>query len=72
MDDVGAIAALDACLLQPGGRPPLRAGALLHHLDIGAWSLLKGATWDPLFRGVVHRSPHRKAPRLLVSLDPIP
>ncbi|MCC5793282.1 MAG: DUF1826 domain-containing protein [Chromatiales bacterium] len=51
--------------------PPLRAGAGIRQLTTTAWSLLKGGTWTDRFGGVVHRSPHSRAPRLLVSMDPI-
>lgn len=50
---------------------PLRTGCHVERLAPGAWSLMKGGTWDERFPGVVHRSPHDPGNRLLVSLDPL-
>jgi len=55
----------------PDGEYPVRTGQSHEALDAGSWSLLKGGCWDESFRGVVHRSPQSKEPRLLVSLDPM-
>jgi len=66
-------ARVDPARLIPGpdGEYPLLAGQSHEALEAGAWSLLKGGAWDESFRGVVHRSPQSKEPRLLVSLDPM-
>ena len=50
---------------------PVRPGRTPQLLATGSWSLLKGGTWDERFHGVVHRSPHYRGERLLVSLDPM-
>ncbi|MEO0425483.1 MAG: DUF1826 domain-containing protein [Pseudomonadota bacterium] len=50
---------------------PVRSGGHVRTLDPGAWSLLKGGRWDHEFQGVVHRSPHDEAKRLLLSFDPL-
>jgi len=51
--------------------PPLQAHKEIQSLTTGNWSLLKGGAWKNGFEGVVHRSPHSGADRLLLSLDPI-
>ena len=51
--------------------PPLQAHKEIQSLATGNWSLLKGGAWKNGFKGVVHRSPHSGADRLLLSLDPI-
>ena len=51
---------------------PILEGKSVRHLESGTWSLLKGGRWDAdAFDGVVHRSPHYRGDRLLVSIDPI-
>jgi len=50
---------------------PVRAGKSFKEIAAGSWSLLKGGAWDDNFTGVVHRSPHQRDERLLLSMDPI-
>ncbi len=51
--------------------PPVRRGRDIRRLPTRNWSLLKGGAWDGRFGGVVHRSPHETAERLLLSFDPL-
>ena len=51
--------------------PPIRPGRDIRRLATRSWSLLKGGAWDGRFGGVVHRSPHQPAERLLLSFDPL-
>ncbi len=51
--------------------PPLTSEGSIRQFTNGAWSLLKGGTWQEQFRGVVHRSPHQAGERLLLSFDPV-
>ncbi len=50
---------------------PIRNGREIQHLTEGSWALLKGATWQDQYQGVVHRSPHQPGERLLLSIDPL-
>ena len=50
---------------------PIKEGKKVRQLASGSLSLLKGGNWQDGFRGVVHRSPHTKAQRLLLTFDPI-
>ena len=50
---------------------PIKEGRKIRQLASGSLSLLKGGNWQDGFRGVVHRSPHTKAQRLLLTFDPI-
>lgn len=50
---------------------PLQAGKEVKQLPSLSLSLLKGGKWQEDFCGVVHRSPHQRHNRLLLSLDPI-
>ena len=50
---------------------PIKEGKKIRQLRSGGLSLLKGGNWQDGFRGVVHRSPHTKAQRLLLTFDPI-
>ena len=50
---------------------PIKEGKKIRQLASGSLSLLKGGNWQDGFRGVVHRSPHTKAQRLLLTFDPI-
>ena len=51
--------------------PPIRDGGEVKQFSSGSMSLLKGGTWQRGFDGVVHRSPHDREQRLLLSFDPI-
>ena len=50
---------------------PIRDGGEVKQFSSGSMSLLKGGTWQRGFDGVVHRSPHDREQRLLLSFDPI-
>ena len=50
---------------------PIKDGQEIQQVTPGSMSLLKGGTWQKAFAGVVHRSPHQKGERLLLSFDPI-
>ena len=50
---------------------PIKEGKKVRQLAPGSLSLLKGGNWQDGFRGVVHRSPHTKAQRLLLTFDPV-
>ena len=54
-----------------GEEEPIKEGKKIRQLASGSLSLLKGGNWQDGFRGVVHRSPHTKAQRLLLTFDPI-
>lgn len=51
--------------------PPLKSGGTIQILASGCWSVMKGGRWQERFTGVVHRSPHQRGDRLLLSFDPI-
>ena len=51
--------------------PPLKSAGEIRHMDTGNWSLLKGGAWNDQYVGIVHRSPHQRGERLLLSMDPI-
>ena len=50
---------------------PIRDGGEVKQFSSGSMSLLNGGTWQRGFDGVVHRSPHDREQRLLLSFDPI-
>ena len=50
---------------------PIKENVDIKQLATGYWSLLKGGAWNDNFIGVVHRSPHDKKDRLILSIDPI-
>lgn len=60
-----------AALASPGADVPLRPGGEIRQFAAGSWSLVKGGAWREPFGGVVHRSPHTQAARLLITLDPL-
>jgi hypothetical protein len=62
---------VDSDAVRAGHPQPTLPGGHIQQLATGAWSLLKGGTWDGDFGGVVHRSPSSRERRLLISLDPI-
>jgi len=52
-------------------KAPLNDSGTVQQLETGNWSILKGGAWARGYQGLVHRSPHDYAERLLLSLDPI-
>jgi len=52
-------------------KAPLNDSATVQQIETGNWSILKGGAWTRGYQGLVHRSPHDYAERLLLSLDPI-
>ncbi|MAM82164.1 MAG: hypothetical protein CMP89_15615 [Gammaproteobacteria bacterium] len=50
---------------------PIKLGREVKQFNSNSMSLLKGGVWQNGFDGVVHRSPHQKDQRLLLSFDPI-
>lgn len=43
----------------------------IRQLGANEWALLKGGNWSDGFKGVFHRSPKERGPRLLLSIDPV-
>ena len=50
---------------------PIKNNKNIQQIEVGQWSLLKGAAWNNKYEGLVHRSPHEDRHRLLLSLDPV-
>lgn len=61
----------DALVDRASDTPPTRDGGSIAQLPTGAWSLLKGGSWEEGYGGLAHRSPAAVGERLLVSIDPV-